>query len=62
LKHKYPKERIEAACEKALAYNICSYKIIENILKNNTDMESEQGQIKHKIKPHGNLRIAGNYK
>ena len=62
LKNKYPKERIEAACEKALAYNICSYKIIENILKNNTDMEHGEEQIKHKIKPHGNLRIAGNYK
>jgi len=62
LKHKYPKERIETACEKALAYDICSYRIIENILKNHTDMESEQEQIEHKIKPHGNLRIAGNYK
>ena len=62
LKNKYPKERIETACEKALAYDICSYRIIENILKNNTDMEPEQKQIKHKIKPHGNLRIAGNYK
>ena len=62
LKHKYPKERIEAACEKALAYDICSYRIIENILKNHTDMEREQEQIKHEIKPHGNLRSAGNYK
>lgn len=62
LKHKYPKDRIEAACEKALAYDICSYRIIENILKNHIDMEPVQEQIKHEIKPHGNLRSAGNYK
>lgn len=62
LKHKYPTQRIEAACEKALAYDICSYRIIENILKNHTDMEPGQQQIKHEIKPHGNLRSAGNYK
>ena len=38
------------------------YQIIENILKNHTDMEPGQEQIKHEIKPHGNLRSAGNYK
>ena len=47
---------------KALAYYICSYRIIENILKNHIDMEPVQEQIKHEIKPHGNLRSAGNYK
>lgn len=62
LKHKYPKERIEAACEKALAYDICSYRIIENVLKNHTDMEPVQEQVKHQIKPHGNLRSTVNYK
>lgn len=62
LKHKYPTQRIEAACEKALAYDICSYRIIENILKNHIDMEPVQEQIKHDIKPHGNLRSAANYK
>jgi transposase len=62
LKHKYPTQRIEAACEKALVYDICSYRIIENILKNHIDMEPVQEQIKHEIKPHGNLRSTGNYK
>ena len=62
LKSKYPKERIEAACKKALQYDICSYRIIENILKNHADLEPEQEEIKHKIKPHGNLRSAANYK
>ena len=62
LKNKYPKQRVEAACKKALEYDICSYRIIENILKNHTDMELVQEQIKHEIKPHGNLRSAANYK
>jgi hypothetical protein len=62
LKHKYPIQRIEAACQKALAYDICSYQIVETILKNHTDMETEQEPIKHQIKPHSNLRSTVNYK
>lgn len=62
LKHKYPSQRIEAACKKALEYDICSYSIIESILKNHADMESgQQEPVKHVIKSHGNLRSAGNY-
>ncbi|MCG6191511.1 IS21 family transposase [Maribellus maritimus] len=62
LKNKYPRQRIEAACKKALDYDICSYRIIENILKNHTDTDPGQEQIKHEIKPHENLRSAANYK
>jgi transposase/biotin operon repressor len=62
LKHKYTRERVEAACKKALDYDICSYKTIETILKNNADMEPQQDDVIHKIKPHSNLRKAGNYK
>jgi len=62
LKNRYPKQRIEAACEKALEYDICSYRIIENMLKNHTDTEPTQKQIKHKIKPHENIRSSVNYK
>lgn len=62
LKHKYPKERIEAACKKALDYDICSYQIIENILKNKADLEQQEELFKHDIKPHSNLRNASNYK
>ncbi len=62
LKHKYTKERVEAACKKALAYDLCSYKIIENMLKNKSDQEPETLQIKHEIKTHSNLRKASNYK
>lgn len=61
-KNKYPRERIEAACERALAYDICSYKIIENILKNKADYEKEEPEVNHRIKPHDNLRKASNYK
>jgi hypothetical protein len=62
MKHQYPKERVEAACKKALQYDICSFKIIDNILKNNTDLEPQPQQIEHDIKPHSNLRNTGNYK
>lgn len=62
LKHKYPPERIEAACQKALGYDTCSYRIIENILKNQADKEPVQEEMEHEIKPHGNLRSAENYK
>ncbi len=61
LKHKYTKERVEAACKKALTYDLCSYKIIENILKNKADKELETPQLKHGIKTHSNLRNASNY-
>ena len=61
-KHKYPIERVEAACMRALNYDLCSFKIIENILKNNADMEQKIKQVGHNIKPHNNLRNASNYK
>ena len=62
LKYKYTKERVEVACKKALAYDLCSYRIIENILKNKSDQEPETLQLKHEIKAHSNLREASNYK
>ncbi|MBC8179494.1 transposase [candidate division KSB1 bacterium] len=62
MKHQYPKERVEAACKKALQYDICSFKIIDNILKNNADLEPQPQQIEHEIKPHSNLRNTSNYK
>ena len=62
LKHKYPTERLEEACKKAMAFDICSYHIIENILKNNADKDPGASTVEHKIKPHTNLRNASNYK
>lgn len=62
LRKSYPNERIEKACSKALDYHICSFKIIDTILKNNADFESKTEQVEHIIKPHENLRSASNYK
>lgn len=61
-KNKYPKQRIEAACKRAFDYDLCSYKIIENILKNKADQDSAPEQLTHNIKQHSNLRKASNYK
>lgn len=61
LKSKYPLERIKAACKKAIVFDICSFRIIENILKNKTDTELESTQLQHTIKPHSNQRKASNF-
>ena len=61
-KNKYPKQRIEAACKRAFDYDLCSYKIIENILKNKADQDVTPEQLTHNIKQHSNLRKASNYK
>lgn len=62
LRKTYPQQRIDAACRKALGYDLCSFRIIENILKNKTDQELEDIRVEHKIEPHTNLRDASNYK
>ena len=62
LKHKYPKDRIERACLKAINYDTCSYSIIQNMLKNNVDLEPDIELIKHEVKRHDNLRETFNYK
>lgn len=62
LSNAYPRDRIEKACTKALEYHICSMKIIETILKNRADIETNPESVEHKIKPHKNLRPASNYK
>ncbi len=60
--HKYPKDRIESACERAMQYDLCSFKIIDNILKNNADLEQKESLLQHQIGPHQNLRNTSNYK
>ena len=62
LKKSYPVQRVEKACLKALDYHICSFRTIETILKNNTDLEPDTQQVEHNIKPHENLRSTSNYK
>ncbi len=51
----YSKERVEAACERALQTNTCSYKMVSTILDNKTDMESAT-EAAFKLPPHQNLR------
>jgi hypothetical protein len=58
----YPRERIEAACLKASDYHICSWKTIETILKNKTDLLDYPEEQDYKIKQHSNLRDVSNYK
>ena len=62
LKRDYPTSRIEAACKKALDHETYSYSIIKNMLKNKADIKSDTEQEQHNIKPHENLRKAGEYK
>lgn len=62
LKNKYSKDRIERACLKAINYDTCSYSIIQNMLKNNVDLEPDIEIIKHEVKRHNNLRESNIYK
>jgi len=64
LKRKFSRERLEAACEKALNSDLqyYSYKLIENILKNKTDQEAETQEVTHNIDGHENLRNSNIYK
>ena len=46
---KYTNTRLEAACKRALAYNIPNYRSIKNILKKELDKEPEQQNLFHYI-------------
>jgi transposase len=63
LANRYPKERAEAACRRALALNICTYRSIKSVLENGLDRQSLEP-----IEPpaaygvvHGNVRGAAYY-
>lgn len=62
LRDRYPDERIERACERALAFRAISYKSVEAILRNQLDL----GQVlptppSSTLPPHRNIRGAGYY-
>ena len=57
----YHKERIEQACNRALAGSRYRYHIIENILKKGLDQQVIQFEDTKHIKPHDNIRGANNY-
>lgn len=59
----YGSQRLNNACKRALYAGSCSYKHIENILKNNQDKEPlpETATSKPHIPQHGNIRGASAY-
>lgn len=58
----YDRLRLENACKRALLYHKASYHTIENILKNNLDMEELNQQPELTIPEHTNIRGASHYK
>lgn len=60
----YNEERLEGACERALAYHKASYRTIEMILKNNLDTQEQdlETQFGPPIPEHGNIRGASHYR
>jgi len=59
LEKHYTPERLNAACERALKYNVFSYKGVKNILQNGLDAKSEQFlHLSNTSKLHCNIRGA----
>ncbi len=59
LEKRYPKERLEAACARALAFKAYSYKNVESILKNGLDQQplgAPSSQSGLPLLEHENLR------
>ncbi|MFT3945696.1 MAG: hypothetical protein QM763_24870 [Agriterribacter sp.] len=53
----YGNDRLEAACTRALAGEVFTYRTIDNILKNNLDKQPFVSQQElFKTPPHDNLR------
>jgi hypothetical protein len=63
LARRYPAERVEAACARALAVNACSYKSVKSILETGLDhqsVEDSKTSDAHRIM-HANVRGAAYY-
>jgi transposase/biotin operon repressor len=57
LAKKYEESRLNRACELAIYYNNCTYKMINNILSNNMDLVSEEEKVSEFTLPeHDNIR------
>ena len=56
LSKRFTKERLEAACQRALAIKGISYKSIKSILENNLDQKALPGQLELLPVPHENIR------
>jgi transposase len=62
LSRRYPPERIEAACARALRVRACTYRSVVAILRNNLDREEPPGPPEQWALPvHGNIRGSGYY-
>jgi transposase len=58
---RYGNERLEAACERALAFDLVSYRGVRNILEAGMDRVKKEDSARGPEKPHGNLRGPGYY-
>jgi len=62
LKDRYPPERLEKACARALKYRTLNRRSIEAILKNNLDRDPDEPEVPQLALPwHGNIRGGGYY-
>ena len=58
----YPVPRVEAACERALRYNACSFKSLRLILEKSLDLQKDEPTITaSSLPPHENIRGAAYY-
>jgi transposase len=58
----YPVDRVEAACERALRYNACSFKSLRLILENALDRQTDNTPTaSSSLPPHENIRGGGYY-
>jgi hypothetical protein len=53
---RYGNEKLEAACERALAFDLVSYRGVRNILEAGMDRLKEEKASGRPEKPHANLR------
>jgi transposase len=57
----YDKQRVEKACGRALAIANCSYRTIDNMLRNGTDRPDLPLPVDHHMPTHENIRGADHY-
>jgi transposase len=56
LSKKYSVPRLVKACERAFRYECCSYKAIENILKNKMEVLNDEPDLSPRLPDHENIR------
>jgi len=61
LESRYGKERLEAACERALSFGLHSYKGVKNILEAGLDKVTQEEPVSVVAKEHSNIRGTGYY-